>query len=299
MIYLLTGDNTFGIEQQLKKRIAGYDGEVERIDGSELSIERLPDLLSGVTLFSAKRLVVLRNVSQNKLVWAALLDWLERGVENDIVLVEPSPDKRTKTYKWLEKNADVFVAKELQPREALQWVMAEAKQQNIDLTERVAEFFIDYVGNDQWRLSSEMAKLALDTAPPTVERIRELVEPTPQATSFELLDAAFAGRHAEVERLLDTVARQEDPYMFFGLLSGQIYAISLMKTAGDARPDEIAKTTGVHPFVLRKVAGLARQLRLAELRRIIASLADLDAHMKSRPTEPWTQIQAMLLTLKN
>jgi len=103
MVYLLTGENTFEIERQLKKLVAGYDGDVERIDGEELSIDRLPDLLSGITLFSSQRLVVIKSASGNKSLWATLSEWLEKGVDNDLVLVETHPDKRTKTYKWLEK----------------------------------------------------------------------------------------------------------------------------------------------------------------------------------------------------
>lgn len=299
MVYLLTGENTFELERRLGELVAGFDGDVERVDGEGLQIEQLPDLLSGVTLFSSKRLVVIKNASSNKSLWAVLGEWLEKEVGNDLVFVELHPDKRTKTYKWLEKHATVFLAKELALREAVQWVVDEASKRKVALSSELAPFFVDYVGVDQWRLASELEKLALGGGGIDKDRIRELVEPTPQATSFELLDAAFAGHHEAIEQLLSIVSRQEDPYMFFGLLSGQVYALLLMKTAGSKRPEAIAEEAGIHPFVLRKVSGLAARLSMAQVRRIVAELAELDANMKSRPTEPWTQIQAMLLLLKN
>jgi len=285
------------LEQRLKELVAQFDDDVERVDGGELTPEKLPDLLAGVTLFSSKRLIILKNTSSNKAVWVTLGEWLEKGIDNNVIVVEPNPDKRTKTYRWLEKHAEMFAAKELQPREALAWVQQKAKQLKLDMSVPIAQFFVDYIGTDQWRLASELEKLALSQKTISEDLICELIEPTPQATSFELLDAAFAGQHDRLERLLATVARQEDPYMFFGLLSGQVYAVALMKTAGHNQPDVIAKATGVHPFVLRKVSSLARNLSLAEVKRMIAELAELDANMKLRPTEPWTQIQAMLLRL--
>lgn len=297
MIHLLTGENTFETERRLKELVAGYDGDVERFDGEELSVEQLPDLFSGATLFSTKRLVITKNASQNKSLWNLLVDWLEKSVENDVVFVEEHPDKRTKTYKWLEKNSEVFVAKELQPFEAVRWLQQEAEKKRVNISRADCEFFVDYVGTDQWRLESELEKLALSGSELSEDTIRALVEPTPQATSFELLDAAFRGQTAEMERLFQVVSREDDPYMFFGLLSGQIYALALVTTGKGKRPEDIAKATGVHPFVLRKISGLAERMSSNSLQQLTSRLAELDANMKSRAVEPWTQVYSFLKSL--
>lgn len=296
MIYLLTGENTFEIEQRLQKLVVDFDGDVERIDGEELQLEQLPDLLAGVTLFSSKRLVVIKNASANKPLWATLGEWLEKGVSNDLIFVDLRPDKRTKTYKWLEKHADVTLTKELQPYEAVQWVVRQSTQ-GPTLRKEMAEYFVEYVGTDQWRLESEFNKLILAGKPVTDELIRELVEPTPQATSFELLDAAFRGQTKEMERLFETVSRQEDAYMFFGLLANQLYALALIKTGKGVSAEEIAKTTGMHPYVLKKVSGLAAMTSEQALKELVNRLAELDANMKSRAVEPWTQVYSFLKSL--
>lgn len=303
MIYLLTGENTYEIERRLGELVAEFDGDVERVDASELTLEGLPDLLAGVTLFSTRRLVVIKNVSQNKPLWTALGEWLDKGVDNDLVLVEPKPDKRTKTYKLLEKQAEVLAAKELQSYEAVQWLLkltpfqGQSLFQGLSLKREMAEFFVEYVGTDQWRLESELNKLILTGKPVTKELIREIVEPTPQATSFELLDAAFRGHTEEMNRLFETVSQDEDPYMFFGLVAGQIYALALTKTGAGKRPDEIAKEAGVHPFVVQKVSGLARNMSKDELKALVSRLAELDANMKSRAVPPWTQVYSFLRSL--
>lgn len=296
MIHLLTGENTYEIEQQLKKLVTEFDGDVERVDGSELTLEALPDLLAGVTLFSSRRLVVVKNASQNKPLWTTLGEWLEKGIDNDLVLVEPKPDKRTRTYKLLEKQAEVFAAKELQPYEAVQWLLQQFPKGQT-FRKELAEFLVEYVGTDQWRLESELNKLVLAGQPVTKELIQELVEPTPQATSFELLDAAFRGHTAEMNRLFETVSQGEDPYMFFGLVAGQIYALALIKTGTGKRPDEIAQDAGIHPFVVKKVSNLAQDISKNELNVLVARLAELDANMKSRSVPPWTQVYSFLRSL--
>lgn len=298
MIYLFSGENTFEVDQQAQALIDGFDGEVEKIDGSELAVEQLPDLLAGATLFSSKRLIVIKNASSNRPIWAALGEWFEKGAENDVVLIEINLDKRTKTYKWLSKHAKSYVAKYLQQHEAVGWVVEQAKQRGFDMSRSVAQFFVDYVGTDQWRLLTELKKIELSGLAPTVELIRQITEPTPQATSFELLDAAFRGQHESLRRIFADVSKGEDPYMFFGLLAGQCYAIALMQTAEGKHPEEIAKTTGVHPFVLKKCSVLASDMTKSRLKLLTERLAELDSNMKSRPVEPWTQIYSFLKSLK-
>ena len=56
----------------LDRIVAGFDGEPERIDASRLEPRSLTDILGGVSLFSANRLVILRRVSENAPVWEAL-----------------------------------------------------------------------------------------------------------------------------------------------------------------------------------------------------------------------------------
>lgn len=298
MIYLFSGENSFEVEREVRALADQFDGEVEKIDGGELAVDQLSDLLAGATLFSSKRLIVIKNASSNRSVWTALGEWLEKGVENDVILIETNIDKRTKTYKWLSKHSKTYVAKYLQPHEAPGWVIDRAKERGVDMPRSVAQFFVEYVGTDQWRLLSELKKLELSGEEPTAELIRRVVESTPQATSFELLDTAFRGQQDRLQQIFREVSRGEDPYMFFGLLAGQCYAIALMKTAGSKRPEEVVKATGVHPFVLKKCSSLASNMTKGQLGALVERLAELDTNIKSRPVDPWTQIYSFLKSLK-
>src|SRR5664280_1253944 len=96
VITLLVGENSFEIQRALDAIISDFDGNVEKIEGSELQVSQLPDIFMGVSLFADKRLVVIRNLFENKAVWPVLGDWTDK-ISDDIhlVLVEPKPDKRT------------------------------------------------------------------------------------------------------------------------------------------------------------------------------------------------------------
>src|SRR6478672_8763113 len=108
MVTLLTGPNTYAISRALTAKRASFNGETELFDGAELDASRLPDLFQGVSLFSTERLIVIRGASDNKTLWTDLERWVETvPKETEIVLVESSPDKRTKTFKTLQKHATI------------------------------------------------------------------------------------------------------------------------------------------------------------------------------------------------
>lgn len=69
MIHFFVGENTYAIATAVSELTASFDGEVIKVDGSDISLGDLPSLLMGTTLFSDKRLVVIRDVSSNTSVW--------------------------------------------------------------------------------------------------------------------------------------------------------------------------------------------------------------------------------------
>ena len=86
MITVLTGDNSFEVSRALAKIERVFDGTPEKIDGSTLELKQLPDLIMGGTLFASTRLVVIKNLSENKSVWTDFSAWLPR-VSDDVQLV--------------------------------------------------------------------------------------------------------------------------------------------------------------------------------------------------------------------
>lgn len=299
MITLLGGENSFEIDQTLGRIIADFDGTPERVDGSELSIKQLPDLFMGATLFAPQRLVIIRDLSSNKPLWSELEDWLERASDDThIVLIEPKPDKRTRTYKWIQKNGDV--RDHPQPREQalVQWVQATGRELKINLEAGAASFLIAHAGTDQWHLYHELQKLSLTGKPVSMQLIREIVAESGEASVFGVLDDAFAGKSNSLAGHLSTLRLHEEPYRFFGLLSNQVCVLALASESGNLSSAEFAKAAGVHPFVAGKSLTLARRLGAERVRGIVAHIAKLDIDLKSLGGDPWVLIESALRTIK-
>jgi DNA polymerase-3 subunit delta len=299
MITLLTGENSFENERALQGIVVHSQLNVERIDGAGLNIKQLPDLLMGATLFADKRLVIVRNLSENKSLWGELGAWLPR-VSDDIhlVLVESKPDKRTKTYKDLQKVASVQESKAWTERDgsrAEQWVIKEAQTVGFELDKKCARKLVERVGIDQWQLAQALQKLAVvEHISPEV--IDGLIDANPNENVFNLLETALKGDARRVKNIIKTLEVAEDPYRLFGLLSSQGFLLAVLSVS-EKSSSEVAKEVGAHPFVLAKLASHADSIGIMGVRKIITALSEADNEMKTSSAEPWLLIERALIKI--
>lgn len=298
MITVLSGENSFEVQQALQAVIRGFDGTVEKIDGSELDLKQLPDLIMGGTLFADKRLVVVKQLSENKAIWPVFSDWLPR-ISDDIhlVLVEPKLDKRTKTYKDLQKVAnltDYPAWSERDISKAEQWVAGEARSLGCEMDHACVRLLVQRVGPDQWLLHQALQKLAVvDRVTPEV--ITDIIDANPVENVFDLFESALRGNTGRVKQMIETLELSEDPYRLFGLLSGQAFQLAALAVAGDKPSAEVAKDLGVHPYGLSKLSSYAHKLGRPGAKKVIAAFAEADSAMKSSATDPWLLLERAVM----
>jgi DNA polymerase III delta subunit len=302
MVITLTGDN-FGIHQtlsQLAERFVAKFGphSYERVDGETFEPSNLASLLQGASLFTPQRLVVLKDGSKNKPLWDALGDWVEKVPDGvTLVVVEADLDKRTKTYKALKSKTEFKEFIPVSNAELVKWLQAEAKKLGAEVKPADAQYLVERTGGDQWRLSQEVMKLANHKDGITRQTIEELVEPSPEGSAFELLDAALDGNAEKVQKLIDSLKSEEDPYKLFGLLTSQIHTLAVVAAAGDRSADQVAKDSGLHPFVVRKTVPAAKRLGAKRIAEIVEQVANCDVQLKSTGADPWFLLSVMFQKL--
>lgn len=298
MITLLVGANTYAAREFLDELGEKYDQHaLSRKDGNDLAVENLPELFQGASLFADERLVILKEVSSNKTVWAELFEWLDKIPEEvHLILVESSPDKRTKTYKALQKTAEVKELKELNEFEAAKWVMIFSSKQGKQMSQNEASYLVDKIGTDQWQLRHAIEKLLLlkDTSK---ECIDEIIEPAPQANVFTLIDAALQGKKSVISKQIKIIETQEDPYRLFGLLASQVFQLAALSQATDVSVDKTAKDLKTHPYPLKKLKPLANKLSKRETIKIVDAVAELDIQLKTSAGDPWLLLESALFKI--
>lgn len=308
MIHLLLGENSFEIDRRLHELIAAFGGEVERIDGSEIGPENLPDLLLGTTLFSTERLVIIKGASENKPVWDGLGDWAEKGIASDLILIEPKPDKRTKTYKTLQKIATVYEANEWTDRErarAEKWLHDYANLMSVALqNDQVAKMVVratlpagrpgSFIISQQTLASATNALAGSDVV--TDDMIGAVLPETTQDTVFSILHTAISGDTQHLMPLITNLRASSDPYMTLGFVMSQwAQLVSIALTNKPA--SEVAAAIGAHPFVVQNLSADSRQIKLADVTKLTHQLATLDSNLKTTATDPWDGLTNWLMAV--
>lgn len=298
MITLLIGENSFEIDRRLREIVTGFDGEVERINGDNLQLAQLPDILMGVSLFKSDRVVIIRNLSENKSIWLIFGNWLDK-VSPDIhlVIIESKPDKRTATFKALKKVATVHEFNQWTDRDymtAEKWATSEADKLGLKLDKQNAQFLVQRVGVDQWQLANSLQKLSL-VDKISNETIAEVVEANPIENVFNLFETALRGDIFELKKTLKVLEQTEEVYKLLALMSTQAFQLAAVVSASSS--DNVAKDFGVHPYVVSKLEPIARKVGKNGVSKIISIFAEADDDIKKSRAEPWFLVERALIKI--
>jgi DNA polymerase-3 subunit delta len=304
MIVTLTGGNSFGLQRELRQLVGAFVSEhgdlaLERLDGQEASLERMNEALISLPFLASRKMVVLREPGSNKQFTEKFEQIFNEVPETtDVILVEPKLDKRLSYYKFLKKKTDFRDIAELDQPGLARWLSDTATQQKGSLSPADARYLVERVGADQQLLSNELEKLLLYNPKISRQTIDLLTDIAPQSTIFQLLEAAFAGnRRRALELYAEQRALKVEPPQIVAMLAWQLNALALLKTAGGRSVETIAKEAKIHPFVLSKSQAIARQLSLAQLKKLIRDLLQIDVTSKSTNIDSDEALQHYLLTL--
>ena len=300
MITLLLGENSFEIEIALNSIIDEFDGPVERIKASDLQLSQLPDILMGVSLFATKRLIILRGLSENKIIWPVLGDWLPR-ISDDIqlVLVETKIDKRSVTYKALKNAVEIREFLPWSDRDifkAEKWTVEQAKNMGLVLDNKLAQFLVRRVGADQWQIFHALEKLALVDVI-SEEVIKNVIEPNLTENVFELFDTAIKGDLHSLKDKLRILQQTEDVYRLSALLYSQAFQLAAIAAAD--KGDNVAKDFGIHPFVVSKLESVAKVVGKSGVAKIVKIFAQADEDTKTSKADPWILLERALMKIAN
>lgn len=301
MITILTGDSSFEIKRYLEKIRSDFDGEPENISGEDLLVADLPDILMNTSLFSLKRLVIIRGLSENKIIWPVFSDWIDR-ISDDIqlVLVEQKIDKRTSTFKAVKQKAEIIEFQAFNDRDIYKlekWLDDESKAMNLDLDKKCRQALIEIVGNDQWQLYSSLEKLLLSNEKPSIDLLQKTIPQNPHASAFDLFESSLNGDVSRLKQLIDSLKQIEDAYKIFALISSQATQLNVICYAnGD---DDVARDFDMHPFVVQKTKQLSKKISKFRSTQIIDILLKTDYQMKTTQLDPWLLVEKTLYQIMN
>lgn len=296
MIHLLYGDNEFEKQAALVALVG--DADVVRYDGEELTLADMQEITIGQTLFTQSSVYVISKLSENSDIWSRLSE-LPFDDDKTVILLESKLDKRTKTYKWLQKTTKTqeFVPlSDRQKPQLISWCEVQARERGYKLTRTQIGTLIDRLGFDQLRLSNFLDQLSL-VEEITDELIDQLVPLARSENVFDLFVAALSKDYETVHNIisyLESESGVDGAYQTMGLLASQAINVTALVLAGGDNKT-VAADLSVNPYVLQRLSSSARTIDIEHLRQINDALFQADLQMKTTGINPWLLIETALV----
>ena len=306
MIYLIIGTNAYRVQHELQQLVKSLGVRPEKIDAASLDLNKLADTVRGLNLFQERRLIIVEHLSERKDLWDKLGEWASNiAVETYLVLIEPRPDKRTKTFKILQKTAKLVEAMPLTDRQrpaAEKWLLDYASEHGVRLTKTQASNMIARaIVADEKSRSAEIDQLQLTHAVAALKNtvkiddaaIATVLPPAREFSVFDIIELAVCGKTANLRSALDELRRSDDAYKVAPLVWSQWSQLVLLAKAEAASTSDTIDI-GIHPFVAKKLRPLARQLSPKDLAELTELAAERDYQMKTSSVDPWIALEDFL-----
>ena len=252
------------------------------------------------------RLIVIERLSERKDLWDKLGEWAsDIAVETYLVLIEPRPDKRTKTFKILQKTAKLVEAMPLTDRQrpaAEKWLLDYASGHGVKLTKtQASDMVARAIVDDEKSRSAEIDQLQLTHAVAALKNavkiddaaIATVLPPAREFSVFDIIELAVCGKTANLRSALDELRRSDDVYKVAPLVWSQWSQLVLLAKAEAASTSDTIDL-GIHPFVAKKLRPLARQLSPKDLAELTELAAERDYQMKTSSVDPWAALEDFL-----
>ncbi|WP_293169843.1 DNA polymerase III subunit delta, partial [Oceanithermus sp.] len=185
-------------------------------------------------------------------------------------------------------------------REKVRWVTNEMKRMGLAAPTAVAQY-LGELEADLEAIHAELEKLTLLEGPLTLERVKAVVALEPPLSSFDLVDAAVAGRFERAVGILKALLeRGEEPLRVLGALSKHYTRAAVLWAELQNRnltDKDAAALLKLHPFAAKKLLAFARKLDEDRLRRALDALAEAEKAAKTG-RDPVLALERALLALR-
>lgn len=308
MIIFLYGTDNFRVRQAVKQLTADFRKKSpgvnpETFDLTEAGqMQKLEDNLKNSSLFESKKLLVAKNIFSESEKLAEIIKSRKIPEDKQTILIavennnQAALNKKSKKL-WNLLTDKPVVSKSLEPLlggQLEKWTLEKVESSGLKIRAPALRKLLSFAVSNQERLANEIKKLAAFKASQNDAEIYErdvekLVYAEDKLNNFALIDALASRNRSRAIALLDRhLSAGEDPYALLGLLVYQFRNLLRIKSlVKEAVPfGQLAKLTGLHPFVVKKTYEQAKNFELSELKKIYSQLHSFDTDLKNGQIDP-------------
>lgn len=309
MVFFLYGEDTFSsleklrqLKEKFKREVDTVGSSLADIEGKELDVAVLRQVVLAPALFARRRFVAIRNFLQtrpSKEVQEEMISLLKSQKEEagDTIVVfweggiEPGAVAKIRSqplfsYLIKQKHVEEFVP--MDSRHLEQWIKKHVSEKDARITTGATRVLSALVGNDMWRMNNEIEKLAAYQGRKDIDEhaVKTLVDEGADENIYHFLDAVTRRDIVQAVKLLTRqLSAKEGGSELIYKLQWHIHVMVKIKACideGISSIDEIAKKSGLHRFVVQKNLPFIRKISREELEGICEKLIALETDMRRK-----------------
>jgi len=316
MIIFIYGQNTFNSQQKLQELKAKFIKDIDSggdsikvLDGASTSVQDISQALGSSSLFSSKRLIIVRDIVTNKdkTIFKNLRDYLKKNEEanNDNIIIfidEHSGEKMGRNVLWQYLLKQQFVQNfpALNVSQVNQWIGQRAEKHGAILSSTQIAKISGTFASNLWQIDNELNKIihykrGLNKDLSKDEKITIADEDLDNMSSGKVDKNIFALTDAignKNKRLALVLLEQEmeagmaETYLLH-MIVRQFRILMQVRQGLDSglAQARIAAEIKLHPYVVQKSLQQARGFSLEFLKNIFLKLIELDKGLKTGQAE--------------
>ena len=327
MIYLLHGKDDYRVRhavREIREKLRAadelFDANAATLDGRTLTPGELLAHATAIPFLSASRLVVVEGLLKAlgeikggrrakkgaddpiepwRQAASMLGDKSAMPESTTLVFVEGEIGKSNPAFTIFAPIARTIDHAPLGKDEIAPWIESRAKAKGVKLAPRALVSLAQLIGPDLWTLDNELDKLGAyaDGEAVEPEMVNAIVSSAQDARVWDLTDAIVAGDERKaLTAMTRLLAEGGASQMLLFMIARQFRQLVLVKDLRErgARPDEVARTSGVPSFRLSAVGAIASRFAWPALRDAYACILDADLNVKRGLTDDASGLQLLV-----
>ena len=316
LIYLFTGTSEIFIKNRMNRIIQSFNKYEYTIIKYDMETTSLSTVLSDaitVPFLEELKIIILKNpkfltksATSTKDEIKAMLKYLKSPCDSTLLIIDATNtviNQSNEIYKMLKNVARIIDYPDPEEIELKGWIVRSFDANGIDIKDDALTLLLEYIGDDQARLSQEIDKLSSYVGKGGTirkEDIKLLVPKNINNEIYLLIKAIINHDLALTNQIYDNlITHTKDSLSIFSLISNkfkELLSTYRLLKYGYSQSD-IAKFYNVSTGKAYYIVQEARAFKLSDLEFYIDQLAELDYQIKSGKLDKTIGLELLLLKL--
>ena len=316
LIYLFTGTSEIFIKNRMNRIIQSFNKYEYTIIKYDMETTSLSTVISDaitVPFLEELKIIILKNpkfltksATSTKDEIKAMLKYLKNPCDSTLLIIDATNtviNQSNEIYKMLKNVARIIDYPDPEEIELKGWIVRSFDANGIDIKDDALTLLLEYIGDDQARLSQEIDKLSSYVGKGGTirkEDIKLLVPKNINNEIYLLIKAIINHDLALTNQIYDNlITHTKDSLTIFSLISNkfkELLSTYRLLKYGYSQSD-IAKFYNVSTGKAYYIVQEARAFKLSDLEFYIDKLAELDYQIKSGKLDKTIGLELLLLKL--